>query len=50
MSIVVGAGCGGFAGGHLASRHVPKKPLRSLFIAIILALASLQDDDASRTI
>ena len=38
--IVLSAACGALVGGYLASRHVPEKALRQLFIAIILALAA----------
>jgi uncharacterized membrane protein YfcA len=40
VPVVLSAACGALAGGYLASRHVPEKTLRQLFIAIILALAA----------
>lgn len=38
--VVLSAACGALAGGYLASRHVPEKALRLLFIVIILTLAA----------
>lgn len=40
VPIVLSAACGALAGGYLASRRVPEKALRLLFIFIILALAT----------
>lgn len=40
VPIVLSAACGALAGGYLASRRVPEKALRLLFVAIILALAA----------
>ena len=40
VPIVLSAACGALAGGHLASRRVPEKVLRQIFVAIILALAA----------
>lgn len=40
VPIVLSAACGALAGGYLASRRVPEKALRQLFIVIILVLAA----------
>ena len=40
VPIVLSAACGALAGGYLASRRVPEKALRQIFVAIILALAA----------
>jgi uncharacterized membrane protein YfcA len=39
VPVVLSAACGALVGGYLASRHVPEKALRQLFIAIIITLA-----------
>lgn len=40
VPVVLSAACGALAGGYLASRRVPEKALRQLFVVIILALAA----------
>lgn len=40
VPIVLSAACGALAGEYLASRRVPEKALRQLFIVIILVLAA----------